>query len=309
MVLALIGVWTILSIFIPEKCISRLSLWASLVVGSGTTITSVLALMISIMSYKKTEMLRIKKIEEDANRFINKNNEDIVYIPLCLIANAYDKHHKFKRDIYNYFNLLNRDVQKEVLKQLNYDNDLILNNQWINKGIKRIRNFISKNDLGKDYLYENGKYFLNSINYADFVYDGACEYEHIMPDVFNWNPKIFFDKGKAFAENITFFDYVDSYLNAKAKDPIKYNLHKNEKPLDILANICNFNNCDSNILSYWLMEVVSSLSSMLLREKELSPDEMFVLSKGDAVLETFEDRFLDVLMDLYNLEWNSRNCK
>ena len=89
MVLALIGVWTILSIFIPEKCISRLSLWASLVVGSGTTITSVLALMISIMSYKKTEMLRIKKIEEDAVRFTYSLFSGETYLMQMLMKELY----------------------------------------------------------------------------------------------------------------------------------------------------------------------------------------------------------------------------
>ena len=114
LIFALIGLWALLAFFLQEDYISRFSLWASLVFGTGSLITAVLALAISIHSFRNTEAMRIQKLEEDANKFISNNNDEIQFLPLCLIANSYDNHHKFERKIYNEFNVLNRELQKEV---------------------------------------------------------------------------------------------------------------------------------------------------------------------------------------------------
>ena len=301
--IALIVIWTIVACFIKKDWIDRLSLWASLVVGTGTTITSIIALVISIMTYKRTESLRIEKIQEEANKFINKNSEEIEYIPLCLIANAYDNHHKYNRKIYNFFNLLSKDVQREVLKQLNYDCEIIKGNHWIDEGIKDIRAYIAKNDLGCDFLYDGAKYFYAAMQFQSHDYDNSCEYGHILPDYFNWNPKIFFKEDKVYSENVTFFDYVDSFINAKTNDVIKYKKYKDKKPLDILAEKYNFRNCSNEELSYWLMQVVADIAMMITREINANKKQSLILHRGDARLDCYEDRFLDVLMDLYNLDF------
>lgn len=286
---------------IDEKNLQRSTLWATLVFGTGTTITSILAIGISILSLKREEGLRRQKIEEDANKFINENNKEILYIPLCLIANAFDKHHKFVRNIYNAFNVLNKELQKEILKQLNYDYELITNNTWIEKSIKVVREYIVKNDLGNDFLYDDAKYFHRAMNYAGLHYDSRCEYEHIMPDVFNWNPKIFFVDNKLYAENVSFFTYLDSYLTTKKKDSVSFNLNKDKKPLLVIAEIANLRNCPEENVCYWVMEIVMSIAAMIIRDSGSVGEKIQQLTKGDAQIKTFEDRYLEVLMELYNL--------
>lgn len=293
--------WAVLSFNIRNELVDRFSLWASLVFGTGSIMTSVLALIISINSFRKTEEMRNQKIVEEANKFINSNNNEILYIPLCIIANAYDNHHHFIRAIYNSFNVLNDDVQKEVLKQLHYDYEILNNNAWIDAEICNIQNFIKDNELGKDFLYDNAKYFHRAIKYSEKYYDGKCEIEHILPDYFNWNPKIFFIDDKAYQENVTFYDYVDSYLHTKKSDPVLFQIHKQDKPLDLLSAIANLHYCEESIICYWMMEVVVTIA--VLMQQQINVEEPCIMSRGDAEILTYEDRYLNVLMELYNLAY------
>ena len=65
---ALVATWAVLSFFCKEEWIPRLSLWANLVFGTGSMITAILALTISILSWKKSEALRKQKIEEEESK-------------------------------------------------------------------------------------------------------------------------------------------------------------------------------------------------------------------------------------------------
>ncbi len=302
MALGLIGIWAILAFLSQEELVPRLSLWANFVFGTGSLITAILALTISILSFRKSEALRRQKIVDEANLFINENNNELLYIPFCLIANAYDNHHKFHRKIYNSFNVLNKELQQEVLKQLNYDYSLIENNKWINKGIDLVKSFVEDNDLGKDYLYDGAKYFHRAINYADQEFDPRFELGHVMPDNFSWNPKLRFEGDQVYQENISFDDYFESYLRAKKANDPKYFLRKNQKPITLLAEIFDFGKCEEEFLCCWMMQIVETVAIHISCEKEREKNlEIELLSKGDAEIQTIEDKYLHALMELYNL--------
>ena len=294
------GCWAVFAFLLKQESIPRVSLWADMVFGTGSIITSSVAIGISVLTLRREESLRKQMIEESANKFISENNDELLYVPLCLIANAYDNHHKYERNIYNSFNTLNKDVQKEVLKQLNYDFDLIGGNGWIDKGINKIKAFIKTNDLGRDLLYDNAKYFHRAIQYCDMLYDGSVEYMHILPDLFGWNYK---PRGrKKSAEKISFDSYLISYLEAKENNTSAYKKYKNKRPIDTLASVIDFGEVEEYILCSWMMEMVISIAiTMIAKQTDKKDDDMFKLSSGDARIETFEDRYLDVLMELYNL--------
>ena len=245
LILFLIGIWFLLAFLLKEESLPRYSLWATLVFGTGTIITSVISLGISILSFRKNEELLHQRVIDDANKFIDENSSEILYIPLCLIANAYNSHHKYNREIYNKFNILNPEIKKEVLNQLQYEYPIIKNSNWIESGIDVIRKFIQENDLGKDGLYDGAKYFHRAMKYARLPYDLKCEFKHIMPDTFKFNSGIFpllneNDRGK-----ITFHNYVLSYLEEKNKNSEEFNKHKEEKPFHnyfhfLLHDFCLF---------------------------------------------------------------------
>ena len=72
---------------------------------------------------KKVENKRYRAdIEYQARKFIiDHGDNDILYLPYCIIASGVNRHHKHLRQIYNDFDALPNDVQKEVLKQAGYD--------------------------------------------------------------------------------------------------------------------------------------------------------------------------------------------
>jgi hypothetical protein len=294
-------IWTVLSLYSREDFLPRLSLWSSLIFGTGSIMTSAIALFISVSSFRNTENLRKEKIVDDANNFIKENSDYILYLPLCLVANAYDKHHKFARMIYNNFNVLNRDVQREVLKQLNYDEGIILTNSWIESSLNIVSNYIDDNDLGTNFLYDGGKYFHDAIRIAEEEYDSTHEFAGIMPDYFNWSPKIIFTKDLAKKGQISFRNYLFSYLEAKKKNDVLYIAHKDDKPLDLLKYICDLGNCSEKEICYWEMEVVVNIAAYIQRESYSQHPRLF--NKGDATIDTFEDRYLNVLSELYNLHF------
>ena len=208
----------------------------------------------------------------------------------------------FHRKIYNSFNVLNKELQKEVLKQLNSDYSLIEGNKWIDKGIETVRSFIEENDLGKDYLYDGAKYFHRAIKYAEQDFDSAFELGHVMPDNFSWNPKLRFEGDKLYQENISFDDYFESYLWAKVNNDPKYIIHKEQKPITLLSEIFDFGNCSEKLLCCWMMQIVETVAIHISCEKERKEGiEIELLSKSDANIETIEDKYLDVLLELYNL--------
>lgn len=90
-----------------------------------TLIISVLSLFASgFVSFaifymgKKSDDKRYKAdIEYQARKFIiNHGDNDILYLPYCVIASGVNRHHKHIRQIYNDFDALPNDVQKEVLR-------------------------------------------------------------------------------------------------------------------------------------------------------------------------------------------------
>ena len=304
-ILILLGVvtvvvcWAILSFCIKDEFVDNMSLFVNMVVGTGSLMMAVIALFISVLSYKNTESQKRIAIEEKARAFISENNEDIAYVPLCIIARAYDNHHKYFRDIYNAFNLLNNDVQNEVLKQLNYEYRLIKDISWNENAIDKVRNFIKVNDLGEDFLYDGAKYFHRAMRYGDNEYNSSYEHKAFLQDLFNWTPKIFFRGNDACQANITFDEYLRSYLNAKEKNDPLYIINKNKKPLDVLAECINFYSADEDVVCYWVVSVVQSITWLLI-EKSQKDDKVFDdINITEDYIKTYEDKYLDVLSDLY----------
>ena len=257
--------------------------------------------MLTISDQKKTKELRRRQLEDEANRFISENNDEILYIPFCLMAKAYDSHHKFSRRIYNAYDVLNVEVQAEVLRQLGYDHKPIKGNTWIEGGLKTVSDFIKENDLGRDYLYDDYKYFWAAMQMPGLKWELRYSLGLFMPDLFgsssaynSWG----FKQG-----HISFQEYLKDYLERKNGDQARFASIKDKRPIDVLADIVDFPICQDSQICYWVMEIVDSVAKVWTQSKcgDNSCFEVSRLSKGDAEIQTFEDRCLSVLMTLYNM--------
>ena len=291
--------WGTLAMLLPANLVSRFLLWGNLVFGCGSIITAISALYISFLSLKRTEKSRYSEVQNEAKNFIIDHYNEIYYVPLCIIASSYNRHHSYKRNIYNAFNKLRDEVQKEVLKQLNYSFGLIDNSKWIDSGIDLVREYIHQNDLGADVLYDNAKYYRHSIEYSSSSYSDKDEFKHIFPDNFNWFSEATSLKEKRAHKYISFSDYLDSYLTKKKTNDPLYLIHKDEKPVDMLIHIASLKRCPEIKDCYWTMCLVDSISAMIIKDKHLENAEY--ISRGDASIDTYEDRYLESLMKLYDL--------
>lgn len=218
MLIAMAGCWAGLAFGIKNELVSRFSLWASLVFGCGSIIVALSSMFVSLVALDNSKKECNERISNEAKNFIIDHEKDIDYIPLCIIARAYNNHHRFVRPIYNDFNKLNKEIQLEVLKQLNYEYGIIENDSWIDIGLKRVEKFIEENDLGKSYLYDGAKYYHNAIKFPDHEYSEIDEFVKVFPDVFRYLKKYHFDEdNNLYVEMIDFDDYFTSFLHMKKR--------------------------------------------------------------------------------------------
>lgn len=249
---------------------------------------------------KTSERKMIKQInKERAKDFIIDHDSEIEFIPLCLIASCLNRHHQHHRNMYNDFNKLSNDVQNEVLKQLNYECGLILDNEWMNEGIEFVRQFILNNQLSTtgDFLYDGAKYFHRAFNeYSGEEYDSINIYSKKYEDVFGWESSRFANNnlGKGI---LSFRNYFQAYMD-KVIIQKDSNYLDATPPITYLINIENFHSCPKEEnLCYWIMEMLSVISAYIIN----TTNKKWILNTGDAFPVTFEDRYYEVLINLYNL--------
>ena len=143
-------------------------------------IISILSLLatiaVSIVIYKldkkNTKLREQKEMENEARVFILNNSSEKEYICLAMIAAYCFPQSNHIRKIYNDFSLLNDDVKKEVLKQLNINVVDINGIDWVYNRIELLRKAINEMEIGRDFLYDDAKYFHRIYKYKtiDFNY-------------------------------------------------------------------------------------------------------------------------------------------
>ena len=141
----------------------------TIIISSLTLIATIaISVVLNYLNNKhRKEEVKLKN-EQLAMAFIIDNNDIYDYIPLCIMASVLNRHKKHHRLLYNDFNKLSNEVQKEVLKQCNYEIDLIKETEWVSKSINYVNKFLNDNNLGNDsnnYLYDDGKYLHYAIRY------------------------------------------------------------------------------------------------------------------------------------------------
>lgn len=263
---------------------------------------------------KKSDDKRYKAdIEYQARKFIiDHGDNDILYLPYCVIASGVNRHHKHIRQIYNDFDALPNDVQKEVLKQAGYDYQLIESSDWIDEGIKEVEDFAEKYDFGDTFLYDGAKYFHRAFSdHSSALTSNYHELEPLFEDKLGWNSPETIKIVQA--NKLSFSLYLESYYQAFVLNDKRLNKNDAIKPLDYLTTIKNFHNCDEEELCFWMMESVCELSTLVLRTRYGGfLNGVYIngeISRGDALSETFEDKYYEALMYLYTLYLDKKKIK
>lgn len=256
---------------------------------------------------KKSDDKRYKAdIEYQARKFIiDHGDNDILYLPYCIIASGVNRHHKHIRQIYNDFDALPNDVQKEVLRQAGYDYQLIESSDWIDEGIKEIEDFAEKYDFGDTFLYDGAKYFHRAFTkHSAALTSNYHELEYLFDDKLGWYSSQ--AKTTMQTDKLTFSSYIESYYRAFVLNDETLAKKDAIKPLDYLKVIKDFPNCEEEELCFWIMVLVREMASYVERTRHggyMNEIEITgAVYRGDAVPETFEDMYYETLMALYELE-------
>ena len=263
---------------------------------------------------KKSDDKRYKAdIEYQARKFIiDHGDNDILYLPYCVIASGVNRHHKHIRQIYNDFDALPNDVQKEVLKQAGYDYQLIEGSDWIDEGIKEVEDFAEKYDFGDTFLYDGAKYFHRAFTeHSAALTSNYHELEYLFDDKLGW----YSSQAKKImqTDKLTFSSYIESYYRAFVLNDETLAKKDAIKPLDYLKAIKDFPNCDEEELCFWMMESVCELAALVLRTRYGGfLNDVYIngeINGGDALPETFEDKYYEALMYLYTLYLDKKKIK
>lgn len=235
-----------------------------------------------------------KELETEARSFLIDNEYERDYLPWCVIAANLHPLEKHSRKIYTAYCRCSEELQNEILHQAGYRSYQIKGTRWVQSCIAELEKDIEKFNLGRNYLYDGAKYFHRSYErYHDLQWNGTSR---VFAPI-NKNNKFrntFNLSQLSIGEYVDeyFYYYIDKHMNFEKDIPIP--------PMDYAWDSQNLANCEEEKVCMWLMELIESISIIIKNRK---PDEEInqnPLEYTDAQVETFEDKYYEVIQQLYN---------
>lgn len=257
---------------------------------------------------ERQEDVRHKEsIQEAAKIFIIDNQEEIDFLPLCVIAASVNPYKKHKRSIYTRFNKCSKELQEEILRQENIPLIIMSSSSWVDDCLKKFEADCEKYKMGRSFLYEGGKYFHCAI--SDLQNEPLRDGSTFIFDVPSLGRVLFPDH----KSDLTL--YIDRYLEFVLRDredtantPERL---PQEPPMDMLNRMFNFGSCELKVLNFWLMKFINSGCVAFCRHGliEDSDAEWRQLCIEYGQIETYEDMYYDTLLMLYTTYGAIENVK
>lgn len=227
-----------------------------------------------------------KAVAEAARVFLIDNEDEIEYLPLSAIAKTLKLKRKHHRAITTKFLRCSEEVQKEILKQANFQ-PIEVSKEQVSAALKLLKDDIKTYCFGRDVLYGGAKYFhramerysdekietVNPYRFEDFVNTRLYEDEHGL------------QKNTKF--NITLYDYMYDYRHSGRTNWLI------QKPMDMVWEQCNLGECPEEIMTFWTMRIVIDCCRVFAKSEE---DIIF----DEDLIETQEDMYYYAVMALYS---------
>lgn len=235
-----------------------------------------------------------KELETKARLFLIDNESERDYLPWCVVAANVHPLERHSRKIYTEYCRCTEEIQNEILHQAGYKSNSIQGTRWVQKCIMDLEKDIEQYNLGGDYLYDGAKYFHRSYErYRDLQWDGT-------PSVFepiNKNNKF---RSTFNINQLSIGEYVDEYFYYYIDKKMEFIEDVPIPPMDYVWNSQNLANCEEKKVCMWLMELIEGIAIVIRNRK---PDEEInqkPLEYTDAQAKTFEDKYYEVIQQLYN---------
>lgn len=274
-----------------------LEIWSFLVDVSSLIVTTVLTIKIYRLERsheKEREQMEVearkKAVVETARVFLIDNEDEIEYLPLSVIAKSLNLKRKHHRAITTKFLRCSEEVQKEILKQVNFQ-PIEVSKEQVSTVLKLLRDDIKTYCFGRDVLYDGAKYFHRSMErYSD------KEIETVNPYIFEDIKRTHFYQGdslkllKDTSYNGTLYGYMYDYIHSADLGKSKWLL---QPPIDMVLSQCDLAGCPEEIMTFWMMRIVIDCCRVFAESEE---DFIF----DEDLIETQEDMYYYAVMVLYN---------
>lgn len=206
---------------------------------------------------------------------------------MSAIAKSLNLKRKHHRAITTKFLRCSEEVQKEILKQANFQ--LIeVSKEQVSAALKRLKDDIKACGFGQDTLYDGAKYF----HLAMERYSGE-KIETVNPYRFEdfVNTRLYEDDAHRLLKNTQFnrtlYDYMYDYRHSGRTNWLI------QKPMDMVWEQCNLGECPEEIMTFWTMRIVIDCCRVFAESKE---DIIF----DEDLIETQEDMYYYAVMALYS---------
>lgn len=231
-----------------------------------------------------------KAVAEAARVFLIDNEDEIECLPLSAIAKSLNLKRKHHRAITTKFLRCSEEVQKEILKQANFQ--LIeVSKEQVSAALKRLKDDIKACGFGRDTLYDGAKYFHRTMEcYSDE------KIETVNPYIFEDIRRTHFYQGdslqllKDTSYNGTLYGYMYDYLHSADLGKSKWLL---QPPIDMVCLQCDLAGCPEERMTFWTMRIVIDCCRVFAKSEE---DIIF----DEDLIETQEDMYYYAVMALYS---------
>lgn len=243
---------------------------------------------------RQEELEKYKLLVEKAHTFLIDNEEERDFLPWCIIASNLHRHEKHTRSIYTNFCRCSEELQSEILKQAQFNIDIISDTEWVDTCIEKLQNDIKRYNFGRDYLYDGAKY----------LHRGFERYREE-----KWEP---LENRYEFKQHISspayvirkrttqsFLDYVDEYAYLLWHSRDDFEKYNPKPPIDYLWEHCHLGYADEKEVCRWIIEAVHDVA--LIFNNNFNKSNILSMTLTDALPESFEDKYYQTLYCLYCL--------
>ena len=231
-----------------------------------------------------------KAVAEAARVFLIDNEDEIEYLPLSAVAKSLNLKRKHHRAITTKFLRCSEKVQKEILKQANFQ-PIEVSQKQVSVALKRLEDDIKAHGFGQDFLYDGAKYFHRAMEY--YAND---KIDTVNPYIFENIRRTHFYQGdslqllKDTSYNGTLYGYMYDYLHSADLGKSKCLL---QPPIDMVWSQCDLAGCPEEIMTFWTMRIVIDCCRVFAESEE---DFAF----DEDLIETQEDMYYYAVMALYS---------